>query len=454
MDLELRKRFASNVFHHQWWQSDQPVVVAVSTGVDSMVLLDLLQHLRNERPRIIVAHVNHELRNASNTEQQFITNYCHARNIELVIGRWPLADHPQSGIEEAARKFRYAFFERVMKQFNAKWLLTAHHQNDQAETVLMKLMRGDNLTQIRGIQPNRPFGNGQLVRPLLPFDKQTVLDYAREDGVKWYEDSTNHNDDVTRNRIRHHLLPMMERENPRIVPALSRFADQLSATVAVNQFLVKRVVTKLKLQTEYQLAPFLQMPLELQVQCMAIISSELGERPLSEKHLQMMVTILNNQQKPQGDYKINSRIILHKNYDCFKLEFNKNVKKNTIKIQQIMVRLNHWYQVNDRMSVGVFAPSQTTNYPSVRTTDFQLNDDQLPLLIRPWRSSDRIVLKSGGHQKIKRIFIDQKIAVVDRRLAMVLVDQKGTVLSLLGYKDSVFPKRFEDGHSYRLLVRT
>lgn len=145
-----------------------------------MVLLTLLQRLPvAHRPKLIVAHVDHQLRQQSQVERQFITTYCQQHRLPLEVAVWPLAAHPATGIEAAAREFRYAFFERVMKQTHATTLVTAHHANDQAETVLMKLIRGGDLTQLVGIRTEQPFGSGRLVRPLLRIDKATLLAYAQ-----------------------------------------------------------------------------------------------------------------------------------------------------------------------------------------------------------------------------------------------------------------------------------
>lgn len=101
-----------------------------------------------------------------------------------------------------------------MGRHHAAVLLTAHHADDQAETVLMKLIRGGQLTQLQGILPEQPFAAGKLVRPLLPFSKEQIRTYAHEQQLTWYEDATNQNNDVLRNRIRHQVIPALKQENP------------------------------------------------------------------------------------------------------------------------------------------------------------------------------------------------------------------------------------------------
>ena len=176
---DLQQAFERHLVRSRFFATQDKVVVAVSTGVDSMVLLDLLQHLSSKnRPQIIVAHMNHELRKQSQLEERFIRQYCKQNDLKLAVAHWPQTLHPQTGVENAARQARYHFFQEVMKDNQAKILLTAHHQNDLAETMLMKMTRGGQLSQLVGIRDRRPFASGTLIRPLLPFSKQQLKKYA------------------------------------------------------------------------------------------------------------------------------------------------------------------------------------------------------------------------------------------------------------------------------------
>ena len=140
----------------RFFSSSNTLVVAVSTGVDSMVLLDLLQNLpKLRRPRLIVAHVNHHLRTQSTAEEAFLRTYCRQRSLPLEVAQWAVAEHPAKGIEAAARRFRYAFFATVMDKYQAQAVATAHHQDDLAETVLMKLIRGGRIEQLGALRWQR-----------------------------------------------------------------------------------------------------------------------------------------------------------------------------------------------------------------------------------------------------------------------------------------------------------
>ena len=205
--MNLMEKFKKNIVGNHQFKSKSTVIVAVSTGVDSMVLLDLLQHISpRQKPRIVVAHVNHQPMRV-NGKRRFLSSI--VMNVVLAsIWQCGLKDHPQTGIE-AARTFRY-HFSQIISEENADALMTAHHADDQAETVLMKLIRGGSLNQLIGIKPSQPFEKVVLIRPLLSFSKNEIKDYAVDHQLTWFEDSTNQSNDVLRNRIRHEIVPQLK----------------------------------------------------------------------------------------------------------------------------------------------------------------------------------------------------------------------------------------------------
>lgn len=157
--------------------SNKKVLLAVSTGVDSMVLLSgMLKLSKVLDVEINVAYIDHQLREQSKEETKFIKEFCFARNIPLYVYRWEKEEHPVQSIEAAAREVRYNFFEKVLKENNIEYLVTAHHGDDQAETFLMKLIRGGNIQQLQAIQSVRIFREDyQIVRPMLIFNKKKFM---------------------------------------------------------------------------------------------------------------------------------------------------------------------------------------------------------------------------------------------------------------------------------------
>src|SRR5699024_9177859 len=142
---------------------------------------------------------------------------------------WPKSQHPRAVVEEAGRNVRYRFFADVMADRKIKLLLTAHHGDDQAETVLMKLIRGGDLRQLQGIAWHRPFqGSKLLLRPLLGFSKEQLYDYAKKIGLQYFEDESNQSDDFLRNRIRHQVVPLLKQEEPQFLAHVAAYQQQLT----------------------------------------------------------------------------------------------------------------------------------------------------------------------------------------------------------------------------------
>jgi tRNA(Ile)-lysidine synthase len=161
------KEFIKNIYKNtkRLLTGHDRVLVAVSTGLDSMVLLHMLLEMNVQ---VAIAHVNHGQREQSKDEELFIKNFAHENNIPIFIDYFT-----GEFSENAARQFRYDFFERIMREHNYTALLTGHHKDDQAETVFMKILRGARLFDIKGIKEKQPFANGELIRPLLKVTKRS-----------------------------------------------------------------------------------------------------------------------------------------------------------------------------------------------------------------------------------------------------------------------------------------
>lgn len=179
-------------------------IVAVSGGVDSMVLLDVLR--QQPQLELVVAHVNHGIRPDAKNDGEIIERVCASHNIAYTHVALHLA---VTASEEAARRARYAFLRKCLSQYDAKAIITAHHQDDMVETVLINIMRG---TGWRGLAP---FTESQdLLRPLIDIRKNQLLAYAAHHHVVWREDTTNMGQTYLRNYIRHTAVPFLNEQTP------------------------------------------------------------------------------------------------------------------------------------------------------------------------------------------------------------------------------------------------
>lgn len=202
-------------------------LLAASGGPDSMALLQMLV---DEVPidQLIVAHLNHQLRKDSYLETELLEKFCRKNNLLLFDKKWPINLHPKSGFEAAAREYRYQFLDEVAQEVGADYLLTAHHGDDLLENILLKLIRSGDANEMSSLRPVRPWQGRLLVRPLLEFSKAQLLEFDKKRKIFYIEDSTNNEDDIQRNRLRHHVLPLLKKENPNILVNGLRFLDSMA----------------------------------------------------------------------------------------------------------------------------------------------------------------------------------------------------------------------------------
>lgn len=197
------------------------VLCAVSGGADSVVLLHLL---KQSGAKVVAAHMEHGIRGeASLRDCAFVQRLCSALSIELVVEHADVPEAAQAsgcGIEETARRLRYAFLRRQKEALQLDCIATAHHLNDQAETLLLHITRGASPAGLAGMRVEQD----DLIRPLLPFTREQIQAYARENALEFVQDETNDDIAYSRNRIRHCVLPQMECINPQAVQAMGRLA--------------------------------------------------------------------------------------------------------------------------------------------------------------------------------------------------------------------------------------
>ena len=222
--------------------SGETIVVAVSGGADSTALLLAIEELKTRHKLftdVCVAHLDHRLRKSSAQDAKWVADLAAKLGFKSVTGRSKVAENAEAlsdNLEQAAREARYAFLERTAKKVSANYVLTAHTMDDQAETVLMRLMRGSAGHGLGGMEALRPLGKNssiKLVRPLLWARRADTEDYCRLRKIAFLSDEMNQDQRFVRVKVRKQLLPLMQSFNNRIVEALSRTASQLREDGAV-----------------------------------------------------------------------------------------------------------------------------------------------------------------------------------------------------------------------------
>lgn len=221
----MLRQFENQVSNHFPFLQGKKLLLAVSGGLDSMVLVHLFQQLNYE---IVVLHCNFQLRGLESFEdQQFIQEYSNTNAIPFVFTQFDteaFAADCKVSIQVAARELRYSWFYEQLAIQKGDFILTAHHADDNLETFLINLSRGTGLEGLTGI----PAQNEKVIRPLLSFSRQQMEEYASVNKLKWREDSSNASDKYLRNKIRHHLVPLLKELNPNFISSFEKTQSFLS----------------------------------------------------------------------------------------------------------------------------------------------------------------------------------------------------------------------------------
>lgn len=205
------------------------IVVAVSGGPDSISMLDILLKLKKRKEincELIVAHINHMIREEATEDEQFVENFCKKNNIKCYIKRIDVpkyANNNKIGHEEAGRVVRYQFFDEIMKKESANKIAIAHNKNDKVETMIMNMLRGSGISGLKGIEITR---DNKYIRPIIEIEREEIESYCEENNLKPRIDKTNFINDCTRNKIRNIAIPYIKKEfNPNFIETMNRLSD-------------------------------------------------------------------------------------------------------------------------------------------------------------------------------------------------------------------------------------
>ena len=459
--MSLEQSFQRHILKESFWTKHSKVIVAVSGGVDSMVLLHLLMKLPDTiRPKVVVAHVNHQLRAVSLQEEELVRQYCAEFSIPFFTKKWKKESQPTYGMEVAAREFRYNFLKELIQQENTAIVLLGHHLNDQAETILMRMVKGSRLEHLTGIQKERTLHfdghKGRFIRPLLPFCKQTLYDYAERNNIPFMEDATNRELTYTRNRYRNEILPGLRQENPQVENHLWDFSEELTDLLVVAKPLIEKVANTLVQQTDrgwqWSVSLFFEESLSMQRLVLGHIldsfylqeNEKTKDKELltyGKKQVSLIIEWL-KESGPNSSLDLPFARKIVKEYDQVILIENKQQESTHIKTT-CQLDLNEEVTLFGK-KIGLFQTDQWRR----KTRDFPLSiylptDTPLPLTVRKKKDGDRIRLTNGVMKKLSRVFIDQKVPQAERSRAIVIEDAEGNVIWAPPFKESSLSIKLE-----------
>ena len=402
IDLPAAKRFLSGV--------PQPILAAVSGGRDSMCLLHFLHTWgKVNHVEVTAAHFNHHLRGeTADRDEAFVKRICAEWGIPCVCGSGETRTYAEQeglSLEEAARILRYRFLEEARLQKGCASILTAHHADDNAETMLLNLLRGTGLQGLTGIPEQRD----HIFRPFLQVTRAELEVYAAEHNIPFVEDETNALDDAARNVLRHKVLPVLKELNPRAVENMSRTAELLTQDARALEEAVEAVVSKA-----------------------AVMPGEKAELPVSacehQSEAVLSRTVLRLLASVGGHRKDLAATHVGVVLDLIRGEVGREVSLPygmTARREKETLRILRRRELPESCVISV---GETVNFGSWRIT---LGREAMPgayamteasdLLITVWHPQDRLTLAgSRGPRSLKRLFADTGIAPANRNLMPVL----------------------------------
>ena len=230
----MEQKVLDTIIKYNLIENGDKVVVGVSGGPDSISLLDILNKFKKNKIlniEIIVAHVNHQIREEANDDEEYVRKYCEKNEIKFYAKRIDVikyANNNKIGLEEAGRILRYDFFDVIMQKEKANKIAIAHNKNDKAETIIMNIIRGTGISGLKGIEPIR---EGKYIRPLIECARDEIEEYCIQNNLNPRIDKTNFENDCTRNKVRNIVLPYIKKEfNYNIIETMNRLSEVATET--------------------------------------------------------------------------------------------------------------------------------------------------------------------------------------------------------------------------------
>ena len=438
------EKVLSTINKHELIQKGDKIVVGLSGGPDSVCLLHILSRLKDKFDlEIYAAHLNHQIRGIEAQKDAFyISKLCEEMGITFFIKSINVPEYCEKNgvsIEEGARKLRYEMFYEVKNNTRANKIAIGHNLNDQAETILMRIMRGTGLQGLKGIEYIR---DGVIIRPILDIERSDIEKYCEQNNLNPRIDKTNLESIYTRNKIRLELIPYMKDNfNSNIIESIARMGNSLRSD---NDYIENESLIKFKEvsninddSVEINLSYYINLHNSIKVRILRnSIKHILGDTNfIDQRHIDDIID-LEDESKidkvinlPRGIFvyrKKNSIILTNKEIVIEEIEFCYNIPSNGfIKIKEIGT-------IIETQVVNINKYKRSKSDKSSKWFDF--NKIKGGIVVRSRRSGDKIKL-SGGSKKVKDLFIDIKIPKEDRCKIPIIADSQG-ILSVGDFRNS------------------
>ncbi len=397
----MQQKFENHIVQNFPFLIGKNLLLAISGGLDSMVMLDLFHKLPFE---IAIAHCNFQLRGLESFEDQsFVQNYAEVNKINLFVTQFDtetFAKDFKLSTQVAARELRYSWFYELLETENFEYILTAHHADDNLETFLINLVRGTGLDGLTGI----PAHNDKIIRPLLIFSRQEIEQYAKENNIEWREDSSNATSKYLRNKIRHNLVPILKEINPDFISSFQKTQNYLQESQAMAEdasiLVYQQVAKENGEEIHFDLNQLKKLP---------NYKSYLYQW-LNEYGFSAWDDIYDLVDGQSGKQVFSSGFRLLKNRDFIIL--------TPVDLED---EDEDYFIFKDQKEINIplnLSFSKVADINLVSNTSIFVDEDKLwyPLVLRRWKDGDNFQPfgMEGKSKKLSKFFIDEKLSLIEK----------------------------------------
>jgi tRNA(Ile)-lysidine synthase len=397
---------------------DKKLLVATSGGLDSMVLVHLFQKLKFN---FALAHCNFQLRNLeSDADEEFVNSYAEQNMIPCFTTKFDTKKYSEThklSTQVAARNLRYDWFNEILIQKKFDYIITAHHADDDVETFLIHISRGTGLEGLTGI----PSKNGNIIRPMLPFSRKEIENYASENQLVWREDSSNASDKYVRNKIRHHIVPVFKEINDSFLLSFQNTLEHLNQQQSLVDDAVLLVYEKVVSEEKQQ----------LKINISALLQYNNYKAYLYQWLHKYGFTAWNDVydlvQSQTGKRIESENYILLKDRDYLLLSQKTTTDFETIVINSVTESTN--FPLNFSFCNISNISNQNKNIIFVEESKLQF-----PLTIRKWNEGD-FFYPAGmqGKKKVSKYFKDEKFTLFQKQQAFIL-ESNNKIVWIIGHR--------------------
>lgn len=389
------------------------IVISVSGGIDSLVLLDILMELNYS---LVVVNFNHQQRKESVTEANYIKDLCKNNNISFEY--FILNIDENENFQSVASDLRRKHLIDVAKKYHTDVIVTAHHLNDLAETIILKLSRGSNLLGYAGMQQSYYKYYMYFIKPLLYVAKEEIINYAKKHNIKYFFDQSNLSEDYTRNKIRHNVIPYLIKDNSAFLTKVIEYNKNLSD--AFN-FIRNETIKFLNGSLSFNIDEFLKLDEALKVDVIAYMLEEHNLNISTEKI--MMITDFLASSGPNATLDLGDNLEFIKVYDSAHIALKSKIlpfkqqlyfdKENILPNGKVII-------LNNKIEENISNPLYLC-----------YNNKVQPLYARTRKDGDKLYFPYG-HKKLKDFYIDKKVPLNERDNDILIVDNDDNILAVLG----------------------